>query len=289
MRQTAPVTVVVIGGTGPLGAEVVRALTERGAAVRAVSRRLDAPRPEGAELVTADLADPESLDRACADAQRLFLLSSPTRDQIALETNGIDAAERAGIEHVVKISNIPIDGLDDGLHGNHRAIEHRLDASPVSSTVLQPSFFASVLERQLGLLRRGRFVMPIGRGRIAWIDPRDIAEVAAAVLASDDPPTGARRLTGPEALSARELTHRISRTCNREITLLRPKRERWHGDLVTGGMDPWLADSTYHLYDAIAHGALADVSPAVSELLGRPPRPIDDWLTDSLEPALRAG
>lgn len=282
-------TVVVIGGTGPLGAEVVRALTERGVAVRAVSRRLDVPRPDGAELVTADLADPESLDRVCAGAQRLFLVSSPTRDQIALETNGVDAAERAGIEHVVKISNIPIDGLDDGLHGNHRAIERRLDASPLSSTVLQPSFFASVLARQVGLLRRGRFVMPIGRGRIAWIDPRDIAEVAAVVLASNDPPTGAQVLTGPEALTATELTHRIARACNREITLLRPNRERWHDDLVVAGMDPWLADSTYHLYDAIARGALAVVSPAVDELLGRAPRPIDAWLADSLAPALVAG
>jgi len=288
MRKTAPVTVVVIGGTGPLGAEVVRALTERGVPVRAVSRRLDAPRPDGAELVTADLADPESLDRACAGAQRLFLLSSPTRDQITLETNGIEAAERAGIEHVVKISNIPIEGLDDGLHGNHRAIERRLDESPVSSTVLQPSFFASVLERQAGLLRHGRFVMPIGRGRIAWIDPRDIAEVAATVLAGDDPPTGARRLTGPEALSATELTRRIARACDRKVTLLRPNRERWHDDLISGGMDPWLADSTFHFYGAIARGALADVSPAVDELLGRPPRPIDDWLTEFLAPSLRA-
>jgi hypothetical protein len=53
-------------------------------------------------------------------------------------------------------------------------------------------------------------------------------------------------------------------------------------------MDPWLADSTYHLYGAIARGALADVSPAVDELLGRAPRPIDDWLTDFLAPSLRA-
>src|SRR4029077_7778603 len=100
------VTVVVIGGTGPLGAEVVRALTERGVPVRAVTRRLDAPRPDGAELVTADLADPGALYAASAGAHRLFLLSSPRRGQVALETNGVDAAEGAGIEHIVKISNI---------------------------------------------------------------------------------------------------------------------------------------------------------------------------------------
>jgi uncharacterized protein YbjT (DUF2867 family) len=207
---------------------------------------------------------------------------------VPLETNGIDAAERAGVEHVVKISNIPIAGLDGGLHGNHRAIEARLAASPVVSTVLQPSFFASVLERQLGLLRRGRFVMPTGDGRIAWIDPRDIAEVAAAVLAAADPVAGAHPLTGPDALSAAELTERIARATGSSLALLQPDLDRWHADLVAGGMDPWLADSTHHLYDAIAHGALAGVAPGVEHVLGRAPRPVDDWIGERLAPQLRA-
>jgi NAD(P)H dehydrogenase (quinone) len=284
------VTVLVIGASSRVGMDVARGLTARGVVVRAMTRRADASMPEDVgEVVRADLRNPASLLAACAGAQRMFLMSSPVAGQVVLETNAIDAAEATGIEHVVKISNIPIEGLDDGLHGNHRAIERRLDASPVSSTVLQPSFFASVLERQAGLLRHGRFVMPIGRGRIAWIDPRDIAEVAATVLAGEDPPTGACRLTGPEALSATELTRRIARACDRKVTLLRPNRERWHDDLISGGMDPWLADSTFHLYGAIARGALADVSSAVHELLGRPPRPIDDWLTEFLAPSLRAG
>jgi len=129
MRKTARVTVVVIGGTGPLGSEVVRELVARGVAVRAISRRIDAARPDGGEVVAADLADPRSLDRALAGARRVFLLSAPTRDQVELETNGIEAAERAGVEHVVKICNIPIPGLETGLHGNHRAIERRLAES----------------------------------------------------------------------------------------------------------------------------------------------------------------
>ena len=281
-------TVVVIGGTGPLGSEVVRELVARGVAVRAVSRRIDAPRPDGAELVAADLADPESLDRAFARAARVFLLSSPTRDQVRLETNGIDACERSGVQHIVKISNIPISRLDDGLHGNHRAIERRLGASPIASTVLQPSFFASVLERQLGLLRRGRYVMPTGDGRIAWIDPRDVAAVAAAVLAHDDPLTGAIPLTGPEALSAAELVDHIARATGADVTLLQPDRRRWRTDLVASGMDPWLADSTRRLYARVARGALAETSPGVEQVLGRAPRPIDDWLHERLAPALRA-
>jgi hypothetical protein len=51
-------------------------------------------------------------------------------------------------------------------------------------------------------------------------------------------------------------------------------------------MDPWLADSTHHLYDAVARDALAGVSPVVEQLLGRAPRPVDDWLQARLAPQL---
>ena len=212
----------------------------------------------------ADLGDPASLLAACAGVQRMFLVSSPTAEQVTLETNAIAAAEAAGVAHVVKISNIPIPGLDAGLHGNHRAIEARLAASALAATVLQPSFFGSVLARQVGLLRRGRFVMPTGDGRIAWIDPRDIAAVAAAVLADPEPPAGALRLTGPEALGAADVAARISEVTGREIQLVQPPIDAWQAELRSSGMDPWLVESTVHLYEAVARGALADVSPPTS-------------------------
>ena len=168
-------------------------------------------------------------------------MSSPTADQVVLETNAIAAAEATGVAHVVKISNIPIPGLDGGLHGNHRAIEARLGASTVGATVLQPSFFSSVLLRQLELIRRGRFVMPTGAGRIAWIDPRDIAAVAAAVLGDAEPPTGALRLPVPEALDAADVAARISQITGREIALVQPPLDAWQAELRSSGMDPWLA------------------------------------------------
>jgi uncharacterized protein YbjT (DUF2867 family) len=197
----------------------------------------------------------------------MFLVSSPTRDQVQLETNAIEAAERAGVEHVVKISNIPIRGLETGLHGNHRAIERRLAVSPVASTVLQPSFFASVIERQREQIARGRFVLPTGPGKIAWIDPDDIAAVAVAALTSDDV-RGALQLTGPEALSGADVAERLG------VRWLDPPLTQWHDAAVAGGLDPWLAESTVHLYEAVAHGALADVSDVIPRALGRPARPV---------------
>jgi uncharacterized protein YbjT (DUF2867 family) len=288
MLDTAAVTVLVIGASGPLGGDVARELVTRGVAVRAMTRRADAPIPDGvAEIVRGDLHDPASLLDACAGVQRIFLVSSPAADQVTLETNAIAAAERAGVAHVVKVSNIPVPGLASGLHRNHRAIEGRLARARLSATALQPSFFASVLARQLGLLRRGRFVMPTGGGRIAWIDPRDIAAVAAAVLADPEPPTGALLLTGPEALSAADVAGRITAVTGRDVALLQPPIDTWQAGLRSSGMDPWLVESTVDLYEAVARGALGDVSSDVERVLGRRPRPIDDWLREKLMPLLR--
>jgi uncharacterized protein YbjT (DUF2867 family) len=280
-------TVLVIGATGDLGAEVARALVGRGADVRAMTRSKN-PDVDGlAGVVRADLGDPASLAVAFADVQRVFLVSSPAPNQVELETNAIVAAESNGVEHIVKVSNLPIAGLETGLHGNHRAIERRLATSPVDSTVVQPSFFASVLLRQLELIRRGRLVFPTGEGRIAWIDPRDIAEVAAAVLADPDPPAGALRLTGPEALTAAELADRIGTATGTKIELGQPDLRKWAEGLLASGMDPWLAASTVHLYEAVARGALGDVSDAVGRVLRKAPRPIDVWLEEGLLPRLR--
>jgi uncharacterized protein YbjT (DUF2867 family) len=281
------VTVLVIGATGELGSEVVRALRARGVEVRAMSRRPSGPDVDGVDAsVRADLRDPSSLAAAFADVRRVFLVSSATEDQVEVETNAIVAAETAGVEHLVKISNLPVAGLDSGLHGNHRAVERRLARSPVGSTVLQPSFFVSVLGRQIDVLRRGRLVLPTGAGAIAWIDPRDIAAVAATVLADADPPAGSLRLTGPEALAAAGLAQRIAGVAGVEIALVQPDLAKWSAALVTGGMDPWLAESTVHLYDAVANGALGAVSPDVERVLGRRPRAIDEWLREVLAPRL---
>jgi uncharacterized protein YbjT (DUF2867 family) len=246
-------TVLVIGAAGNLGRRVVRFLEERDADVRPFTRR------DG-----YDLANLASIDGAYTGVRAVFLQSSPSREQVALETNAIEAAERAGVERIVKISNIPIVGLDDGLHGNHRAIERRLAASTIASTIVQPSFFTTVLERQRDLIERGRVVLPFGKGRVAWVDPDDIADVAAEVLVRAV--EGPLVVTGPEALDGDEVAERLG------VTRLDPPLEQWREAVAKTAMDPWLLDSTVHLYEAVARGALEAVSPDVERVLGRPPR-----------------
>src|SRR5216684_9400853 len=67
------IMIVVVGGTGRVGRQVVTQLTESGRPVRSVSRG-PGGLPPHAEAVQADLADPASLEPHLQDAQSLFLL-----------------------------------------------------------------------------------------------------------------------------------------------------------------------------------------------------------------------
>ncbi len=258
----------MIGSTGELGMQVVGALTGRNDVELRLARR---PRPgwhayaATMDVVVADLHDPASLDAACAGVDRMFLVSSPTQDQVAVETNGIEAAERAGVERIVKISNIPIPGLESGLHGNHRAIERRLAESTCAATVVQPSFFTSVIDKQSDVVKGGHVVLPTGAGKIAWIDPADIAAVAAEALVRADL-DGPLHITGAEALDGDEVAARLG------VARIDLPLDKWREAVVASGLDPWLADSSVHLFEAVARGALAETTDTVERVLGRPPR-----------------
>lgn len=262
----------MIGATGELGRDVAASLAGRAlvgrdrVTVRAFVRRpLPDDGPPVDEVVVGDLSDVEALRRACAGVTSLFLVSSATRDQVALETNAIEAAEHAGVERIVKVSNIPLPGLETGLHGNHRAIERRLAASSCAVTVLQPSFFASVIDKQSEVIAGGHLVLPTGPGRIAWIEPSDIAAVGAEAMVRSDL-DGPLHLTGPEALDGDEVAARLG------VKRIDLPLDKWRDTVVASGLDPWLAESTVHLFEAIKRGALEETTDTVERVLGRPPR-----------------
>src|SRR6266508_1530016 len=105
--------IAVSGATGNIGKEVVRQLVAKGQPVRVLARNVQKGRamfPEpGVDIVQADLDQPESLEKALEGVDHAFLLSSTDPQQVALQGNFINAARKAGVEHVVKLSVVGAD------------------------------------------------------------------------------------------------------------------------------------------------------------------------------------
>jgi uncharacterized protein YbjT (DUF2867 family) len=93
--------ILVTGGTGNVGGELVRALAATGEEPRALAREnAAAGLPAGVEAVPGDLNRPETLSAALTGARGLFLLPG-YRDMPGV----LAEADRAGVEHVVLLSS----------------------------------------------------------------------------------------------------------------------------------------------------------------------------------------
>jgi uncharacterized protein YbjT (DUF2867 family) len=105
-----PGLVVVCGATGRQGGAILRHLLAGGWPVRALTRSPDGPKAQalrdaGAEVVGADMADRESLDRAFAGAYGVFNVQNPQiagyDGEVTQGRTVADAARAAGVAHLV--------------------------------------------------------------------------------------------------------------------------------------------------------------------------------------------
>jgi uncharacterized protein YbjT (DUF2867 family) len=97
--------ILVTGGTGLVGGEILRLLSQEGIAARALVRNAQkAKNAPGITWVSGDLAKPETLPSAFAGAETVFIVSSIGEDTVALQHNAIEAASKANAKHIVKLS-----------------------------------------------------------------------------------------------------------------------------------------------------------------------------------------
>ena len=135
-------TILVTGARGQVGAAVLRGLLAAGSPVRASSRT---PRPgefpDGAEVVRADLDDPQTFPRALAGVRRVFLYARP-----ATAPAFAAAARAAGVEHVVLLSSASVltaDAAANPIALQHSTAERALDDAGLTRTFVRPGYFAT--------------------------------------------------------------------------------------------------------------------------------------------------
>ena len=194
--------ILVIGGTGTLGAHVVQRLRAAGAAVRVMTRepaRAAAQRVLGAQVVTGDLTDASSLDAACTGATRVLLaahgfMGRGRYDSQRVDGEGhralIDAAVRAGIERLVFVSALgaapdhPVDFFRTKF-----ATEQYLAASGLAHVILRPSAFMEIHAHELigKAVLAGKPARLIGPGTKPrnFVSADDVAALAVQVLTAD--------------------------------------------------------------------------------------------------------
>ena len=193
----------VIGGTGKVGAEVVKELQKRKADIRLLVRKEDAPTPKGIEVAIGDLLDPVSVQKALHGVDKLYLLNAVVPDELTQGLIAYDLAKRLKLKHIVYHSVFRVDRFKDVPHfASKLAIENALREFDVPFTIIRPNYFSqNDATLKDALTKAGIYPMPLGQVGISVVDIRDIAEATAIALTSEGHYGKTYNLNGPEVLS----------------------------------------------------------------------------------------
>ena len=270
--------ILVTGGTGSIGSELLRLLSQSGVSARALTRSPQkAQKLPGIEWVTGDLAKPETLATAFDRAQKLFLATSYYEDMVVLQHNAIEAARAAGVTHVVKVSAFAASDHSRAPIGRwHYQVEKELLASGVGWTILRPHHFMQNLLAQAGyVVNDGAIYSASGDGQIPYVDPRDIAAVAFVTLTQPGHLGKKYVVTGGEALSYRQAAEIIGNTIGKPVRFVDETPDMARARRVREGLPPAVIESALAIsaYQR-AGGKTVTITNTIAELTGRPPRTV---------------
>ena len=213
--------VLVTGGTGALGTELVLLLVTAGLDVRVLSRRRAPAVPAGARAVLGDLTTGDGLHEAITAIDVIAHLASGTSGvpsyakakRTDVEGTGrlLDAARRAGVKpHVVYISIVGIDKIPFGYYRGKLATEQGIERSGLPYTILRTTQWhtlAAKFCRQLGSLP----LVAVPKGvRMQLLDAGEVAQRLAS-LVQGPPSQHVPEMGGPEALSFADIARRYFR------------------------------------------------------------------------------
>lgn len=199
-------TVLVTGGTGLVGREVVVRLGDEGHRVRVLTR---SGRAGGrVEAVRGDVATGEGLEAAMAGADVVIHAATDGRNATAVDDEGtarvLDAAAAAGVSHFVYPSIVGAERSTFGYYRSKVAAEQRVEAGPVPWSIFRFTQLHDFLALTLDGLSRSP-VMPVPKGfRLQPLETRVAARRLVELVAAG-PGGRVAELGGPEEWESRDL------------------------------------------------------------------------------------
>lgn len=278
--------ILITGASGTVGSAVLKEVLKSGKPIRAMYRSKEdaAKAPAGAAAAVADFADKQSLLSALNGVDTVFLVCSPVRELVQLESNVIDASREAGVSHVVLNSALGAGDYSKSFPSWHRKVEDKLKASGITHTILRPNgFMQNILAYFAPSIRaQGAFYQSTGAAKINYIDVRDVAAVAARALLSPQAHSNQTyELNGPEALSHAEVAEKISKAAGRKIQYVDIPAEAQRKSLLDLGMPEWQVSALLELQEYYAAGKASVTNDLLARLLGRAPITLDSYLAEN--------
>jgi uncharacterized protein YbjT (DUF2867 family) len=232
-RPNHPI-ILVTGGTGTLGRQVVARLRQAGRHVRVLSRGKREDREgirdagSGVEFVAADLATGEGVDAAVTGAEVIVHLAGTAKGDEDKARHLVRAASRAGAQHLVYISvvgdeKVPVvSGIDRAMFGyfaSKLAAERIVADSGIPWTTLHATQFYDLTFTTVQAMAKLPVIPVPARFRFQPLDAGEVAD-RLVELALDTPAGLVADIAGPRVYEMAELVRSYLRAVGKHRLII---------------------------------------------------------------------
>jgi uncharacterized protein YbjT (DUF2867 family) len=278
--------ILVIGGTGHVGSEVVKELKKRNADVRVLVRKLDVKSLPGVEMAVGDLLDPVSIEKALEGVDKLYLLNAVTPDELTQGLIAYDLARKCKLSHVVYHSVFRVEHFKDVPHfASKLAIENAIREFDVPFTIIRPNyFFQNDVSFKDILTKMSLYPNPLGPVGISAVDIRDIAEATAISLTSDTHFGRTYNVNGPAILSGPKAASIWSKVLGKVINYAGDNLDTFE-EQMRKHAPSWAAFDIRMMFQGyLERGFVAEDGDAatLTALLGHEPRAYEDFAYETM-------
>jgi uncharacterized protein YbjT (DUF2867 family) len=270
--------ILITGATGQIGKELIPLLLETGQPLRVFVRdekKVDHLDPK-MERVPGDLNNPGSLLAAMQLVEKVFLITFETQQDI----NVIEAAKRAGVQQIVKLSTLEATKHKITVGKWHYEREELIRGSGLDWTFLRPGMFMSnSIEWWADSIKGQACVFFPGgkKGRVAPIDPRDVARVAALALTQSGHSKQAYELTVSELFTIGEMVQMIANVLGKPVQYVDISPIAAKLFMLKSGMDKALVNGLMEMLASLRKNEGAIVTDTVRQVTGSAPRTFEAW------------
>lgn len=288
--------VLIVGATGTVGSEVLRACLARDANVRALVRSpaKAAALPAGVDTVQGDLTSDDDVRAALEGCDAAFYVSPHIEEEVACAARFTEACRERGARLVFVGSHIDggsrfsrwllrrVVGVLMAPYRTKFRLSEAVRSAGIDAVVFSPTNFCQNDELRVvreSLRAGGPYLYPVGTKGMNRIDVRDIGEVCARALLTRDIDAGGYSLAGPESLSGAECAALWGEALGRDVEY-REDAAAWERGLAEELAGKKL-DDVVQTWRSLARFGIPTMPKAVAtttRLLGRPPTTYRDYV-----------
>lgn len=269
--------ILVLGASANIGAGIAESLRKQGYKVRTTTSR---PVKTGeSDKVQLNLVTGEGLKQAFEGVDRAFFLSpSGIADMHKVLSPLIQEAKRRGLKKVVMMTAFGANEFDTPF----RRAEIELEKSGLNYNIIRPNWFMQNFNSFWieGIKQHNKILLPTGEAKGAFIDTRDIIEVAAKLLTTDNLNNKDYDLTGPESMDHHKVAQAITEAAGRKITYEEIPAETLHHALLAAGLPADYSQVLMTILAGFKAGSADRVTENVELILGRKPRTVQAYAQD---------